>query len=184
MQAKTAQDKAGDYTQTAKDKAGDLTGSTKDTAGKTQDTAGDYAQTAKDKASSAADTLGSKVCFSCHAILELSGVFASIPCCDRSHHMPSTPLLVERDCKRALYVLSIYEVSSLAAYFVCCGAGHSESIWDSKSATCWYPVVFGWYMLKFRNTKRAWTCRPRRQRTRLDPSLSRQRSERVPSVCN
>ena len=61
VQAKTAQDKAGDYTQAAKDKAGDLSGSTKDTAGQTQDKAGDYAQTAKDKASSAADTLGSKV---------------------------------------------------------------------------------------------------------------------------
>ena len=70
VQAKTAQDKAGDYTQAAKDKAGDLSGSTKDTAGKTQDTAGDYAQTAKDKASSAADTLGSKVCLLCDADLE------------------------------------------------------------------------------------------------------------------
>ena len=63
VQAQTAQDKAGDYTQAAKDKAGDLTGSAKDTAGQTQDKTGSYAQTAKDKASSAADTLGSKVRF-------------------------------------------------------------------------------------------------------------------------
>ena len=61
MQAKTAQDKAGDYTQAAKDKAGDLTGSAKETAGQTQGKTGDYAQAAKEKTSSAADTLGSKV---------------------------------------------------------------------------------------------------------------------------
>lgn len=83
MQAKTAQDKAGDYTQAAKDKAGDLSGSTKDTAGQTQDKAGDYAQTAKDKASSAADTLGSKVRLLCNTDLESSACFSYIPCCDR-----------------------------------------------------------------------------------------------------
>lgn len=60
-QAKSAQDKAGDYTQAAKDKAGDLTGSAKDTSGSAQDKAGDYAQTAKEKTSSAADTAGQKV---------------------------------------------------------------------------------------------------------------------------
>lgn len=65
MQAQTAQDKAGDYTQAAKDKAGDLTGSAKESAGQTQGKTGDYAQAAKDKTSSAADTLGSKVCFAC-----------------------------------------------------------------------------------------------------------------------
>ena len=60
-QAKSAQDKAGDYTQAAKDKAGDLTGSAKDNAGSAQDKAGDYAQTTKEKTSSAADTAGQKV---------------------------------------------------------------------------------------------------------------------------
>ena len=60
-QAKSAQDKAGDYTQAAKDKAGDLTGSAKDNTGSAQDKAGNYAQTAKEKTSSAADTAGQKV---------------------------------------------------------------------------------------------------------------------------
>ena len=69
VQANTAQDKAGDYTQAAKEKASDLTGSTKDSAGATQGKAGDYAQAAKDKASGAADTLGSKVIFSNLAVI-------------------------------------------------------------------------------------------------------------------
>ena len=84
MQAKTAQDKAGDYTQAAKDKAGDLTGSAKETAGQTQDKTGDYAQAAKEKTSSAADTFGSKVrCMSSRA----RAAHLGISCCDRCLHM-------------------------------------------------------------------------------------------------